>query len=184
MQQPRTLWLILPGRLPALMARCLEPPAGQAHLKPLEKLQDSSPSKLAKRVWTLACTSLIRINATYGASQVRPVVKNPPANAGDARDSFDSWVGKIPLEENLATPPVFLPGESHRQRGLSGYSPWGHTESEMPEMTYHARGCSGSGVAGPLSCSEMALASAASYSHIHLRAQGRPSCPWSSHLVL
>ena len=24
------------------------------------------------------------------------VVKNPPANAGDARDRFDPWVGKIP----------------------------------------------------------------------------------------
>ena len=23
------------------------------------------------------------------------MVKNPPANAGDARDRFDSWVGKI-----------------------------------------------------------------------------------------
>ena len=24
------------------------------------------------------------------------VVKNPPVNAGDIRDSFDSWVGKVP----------------------------------------------------------------------------------------
>ena len=94
MQQPRTLWLTLPGGLPALMARCLEHPAGQAHLKPLEKLQDSSPSKLAKRMWTPAYASLIKINATYGASQVRPVVKNRPANAGDG-DSI-SWVRKIP----------------------------------------------------------------------------------------
>ena len=97
MQQPRTLWLTLPGGLPALMARCLEHPAGQAHLKPLEKLQDSSPSKLAKRMWTPACASLIKINATYGASQVRPVVKNRPANAGDARDtaSIPGW-GRFP----------------------------------------------------------------------------------------
>ena len=97
MQQPRTLRLILPGGLPALMATCLEHPAGQAHLKPLEKPQDSSSSKLAKRVWTPACASLIRINATYGASQVRLVVKNRPANAGDARDTglVPGW-GRFP----------------------------------------------------------------------------------------
>ena len=25
----------------------------------------------------------------------------------------------------MATPPVFLPGESHGERSLGGYSPWG-----------------------------------------------------------
>jgi len=43
-------------------------------------------------------------------SQVALVVKNPPANAGDIRDS-----GSIPGEE-MATHSVFLPGESHGQR--------------------------------------------------------------------
>ena len=27
--------------------------------------------------------------------------------------------------------PVFLPGQSHRQRSLVGYSPWGHKELDM-----------------------------------------------------
>ena len=27
--------------------------------------------------------------------------------------------------------PVFLPGKSHGQRSLAGYSPWGHKESDM-----------------------------------------------------
>ena len=32
------------------------------------------------------------------------MVKNLPANAGDARElRFDSWVKKIPLEEEMAT---------------------------------------------------------------------------------
>ena len=26
--------------------------------------------------------------------------------------------------------PVFLPGESHEQRSLEGYNPWGHKESD------------------------------------------------------
>ena len=39
-----------------------------------------------------------------GASQVELVVKNPPTNAGDSkRHGFNPWVGKIPLEEGLAT---------------------------------------------------------------------------------
>ena len=29
--------------------------------------------------------------------------------------------------------PVFLPGESHGQRSLAGYSPWGRTESDRTE---------------------------------------------------
>ena len=41
------------------------------------------------------------------------MVRNPPANAGDARDSeFDPWVGKI-LWRRVGKPtPVFLPRES------------------------------------------------------------------------
>ena len=33
--------------------------------------------------------------------------------------------GEDPLEKEMAPPPVFLPGEFHRQRSLEGYSPWG-----------------------------------------------------------
>ena len=29
--------------------------------------------------------------------------------------------------------PVFLPGESHRERSLMGYSPWGRKESDTTE---------------------------------------------------
>ena len=29
--------------------------------------------------------------------------------------------------------PVFLPGESHGQRSLGGYSPWGHKESDTAQ---------------------------------------------------
>ena len=32
--------------------------------------------------------------------------------------------------------PGFLPGESHRQRNLVGYSPWGPKESDMTEHTH------------------------------------------------
>ena len=34
-----------------------------------------------------------------------------------------------PLEEEMATHPVFIPGESHGQRSLVGYSPQGLKKS-------------------------------------------------------
>ena len=33
--------------------------------------------------------------------------------------------------------PVFLPGESHGQRGLVGYSLWGHKESDIATKHTH-----------------------------------------------
>ena len=46
------------------------------------------------------------------------------------RCEFDPWVGKIPWRRAWQPTPVFLPGESHGQRSLVGYSPWGHRESD------------------------------------------------------
>ena len=42
-----------------------------------------------------------------------------------------SWVGKTSWRRQRQPTPVFLPGESHGQRGLVGYSPWGHKELVM-----------------------------------------------------
>ena len=60
-------------------------------------------------------------------------VRNLPESAGDVRCSFDPWVGKIPWNRNWHPTPLFLPGESHGQRSLVGYSPWGHKELDMTE---------------------------------------------------
>ena len=58
------------------------------------------------------------------------MVKNLPANAGDRRDCrFDPWVGNIPWRRTRQPTPVFLPAESHGQRSLAGYSPYGRKES-------------------------------------------------------
>ena len=35
-------------------------------------------------------------------------------------------------EENGDPTPIFLPGKSHGQRSLAGYSPWGHKEWDTP----------------------------------------------------
>jgi len=55
------------------------------------------------------------------------VVKNPPANPRDLKDAgFIPRVRKIPWRRAWQPTIVFLPGESHGQRSLVGYSPWGH----------------------------------------------------------
>ena len=69
------------------------------------------------------------------ASQMVLVVKNPPADAGNVRLRFNPWVRKIPWRKAWQPTPVFVPGESHRQRSLAVYSPWGHKESDRTEAT-------------------------------------------------
>ena len=67
-------------------------------------------------------------------------VKKLPANAGD-------WVGKIPWSRKWQPTPGFLPGESHGQRSLVGYSPQGHKELKtnehacMHDHLWWERGC-------------------------------------------
>ena len=48
----------------------------------------------------------------------------------------DPWVRKIPWRRKWRPTPVFLPGKSHGQRILVGYSPWGHTELDMTDLTH------------------------------------------------
>ena len=54
------------------------------------------------------------------------VAKNLPANDGDAKGrGFDPWVRKISWRRAWQPTSVFLPGESHGQKSLVGYSPRG-----------------------------------------------------------
>ena len=54
------------------------------------------------------------------------MVKNPLAVQ-------ETWVGKIPWRRAWQPTPVFLPGESHGQRSLVGYSSWGSKEWDTTE---------------------------------------------------
>jgi len=69
------------------------------------------------------------------ASQVALMVKNSLAKAGDKETRLHPWVGKTPWRMTWQPAQVFLPGESHGQRSLIGYSPRGCEESDMTEMT-------------------------------------------------
>ena len=66
------------------------------------------------------------------------MVKNPAMQ--------ETWVGKIRWRAWQPTP-VFLTGESHGQRSLVGYSPWGHKESDTTERPSTAPGSRASLVA-------------------------------------
>ena len=47
---------------------------------------------------------------------------------------LDPWVRTIPWRREWQPTPVFLPGESHGQRSLVGYSLWGHIKSDTTEQ--------------------------------------------------
>ena len=48
---------------------------------------------------------------------------------------FHPCIGKIPWRRKWQPTPVILPGESHRQRSLAGYGPWGHKELDTIKVT-------------------------------------------------
>ena len=59
------------------------------------------------------------------------MVRNLLPSRSYRRQGFDPRIRKIPWKRKLLPTPVFLPGESHGQRSLEGYSPWGHKELDM-----------------------------------------------------
>ena len=79
-----------------------------------------------------------KLLSLHGASPSGSVVKNMPA----VQELQEVQVQSLDQEDPLAgrwrkwqSPPVFLPGESHGQRSLGGYSPWGRKESDTTEAT-------------------------------------------------
>ena len=100
---------------------CFDSSQGATHLVIIFKCRGPSSQVLIIQL----CNSL---QLCLCASQVAPVVKNPPGNGGDTRDTGSiPGLGRSSGGGNGNPTPAFLPGESHGQRSLEGYSPWGHT---------------------------------------------------------
>ena len=59
------------------------------------------------------------------------------------RRKFDPWAGKIPWRRAGQPTPLFLPGESHGERSLAGYSPRGRRVGH-DWVTQHSTGVSDS----------------------------------------
>ena len=83
---------------------------------------DSVPKSLL--VWSCALPShqFHEFNSFWSWVDSLPVVKNSPADAGDMGSV--PGLGKSPGKGNDN------PAESHGQRSLAGYSPWGHRVSD------------------------------------------------------
>ena len=77
------------------------------------------------------------------ASQVVLVVKNLPANTGDVRDvDLIPELGSLNLIPEMAIHSSMLGWKiPWTERSLAGYSPWGHKDSDMTEVTQHAYTC-------------------------------------------
>ena len=53
---------------------------------------------------------------------------------------FSHWVRKIPWRRKWQPTPIFLPGKSHGQRSLAGYSAWGRKVGHnlvTKQQSYH-----------------------------------------------
>ena len=81
------------------------------------------------------CVCVCVYVCTYEAFQVALVDSLPLVNAGNMRDSSSiPGLRKPPGRRNGDPPsPVLLPGGSHGQRSLVGYSSQGHSESDPTE---------------------------------------------------
>ena len=65
------------------------------------------------------------------------MVKNLSANAGDARDmGLVPGLARSPGVGKWQPTPVFLPGKSHGERSLVGYSPQDCKESDITKHTH------------------------------------------------
>ena len=69
------------------------------------------------------------------------MVKNSPAVQESQETQVQSLDREQPLEKGMATHSyVFLPRESHGQRSLVGYNPWGHkSQTRLKQLSTHAQ---------------------------------------------
>ena len=98
---------------------------------PSYELPHFTGQNISSRLWFKVQEHLERAVKPLRVSQVVLAVKNQCRR--HKRRGFDPWVGKIPWRRAWQ-PTVFLPGESHGQRSLVGYNPWGRKESDMTEQ--------------------------------------------------
>ena len=98
---------------------------------PSYELPHFTGQNISSRLWFKVQEHLERAVKPLRVSQVVLAVKSQCRRR--KRRGFDPWVGKTPWRRAWQ-PTVFLPGESHGQRSLVGYNPWGRKESDMTEQ--------------------------------------------------
>ena len=91
--------------------------------------------------WKSSCTSLFCVSLLqlYHTSQVALLVKNPPADAEEARE--EGWIpgwGRSPGGGSGNTLHHSCLEKFPGQRRQASYSSWGHKESDMTEHTLYS----------------------------------------------
>ena len=104
-------------------SRVLTPDCSSAGFQPLHQ------------PWNIT-TCICKWESLFGGSLSGSVVKNLPAEAGGTRDVGLIRVRKILWRRKWQPTPAFLPEESHEQKGLMGYTPWGHKALNMTGHTH------------------------------------------------
>ena len=93
-------------------------------------------------------------------------------------------LGWVPQRRQWQPTPVLLPGKSHGRRGLVGYSPCGHYESDTSERLHFnfSLSCNGEGNGNPLQCSclENPREGGAWWAAVYGVAQSRTRLKWLS----
>ena len=86
----------------------------------------------------MCCFKAYRLLGTKGTSSgdlIYSIMKwYSSKNLHAKRCEFNPWVRKISWRSKWQPTAVLLPGKSHRQRSLMGYSPCGHKESDTTEQ--------------------------------------------------
>ena len=82
------------------------------------------------RIWQFHCHDEGSIPFPGGTNS-----KEPACQCGrQKRHKLDPWIREILCRREWQPTPVFLPGQFHGQRSLTGYSSWGYKELDMTEQ--------------------------------------------------
>ena len=131
-------------------------------------LLDTSASWLPLAIATITHRKLTHINTYYSINTYflssSVIYKDFPAGSDGKvslqrrRPGFEPWVWKIPWKRKWQSTPVLLPGKSHGQRSLVGYSLWGCKESDTTEQLHFLWFKQCPGLCKPNSCKQTSKA--------------------------
>ena len=83
------------------------------------------------------CVRAVGLNNGKGVKGVSKMTQQWRICLPLRRHRFTLWVRKIPWGREWQPTPVFLSGESHGERSLAGYSPWGRKTVRCDLATEH-----------------------------------------------
>ena len=145
------MFIILIYKLPQVALAVKNPPANEADIRNSDSIPGLGRSSgegngnplqyscldnpMDKEAWQATVHGVAKswTQLKWLSPQVALLVKNQRRR--HKRRVLDPWLVKIPWRRKWQSTPTFLPGESHGQRSLAGYSPGGCKESGMTEGT-------------------------------------------------